>query len=75
MATLSNAEKGHGTLPRRLTSMQVADAVQDPEKHSLRKRPWRPRVTPFPHILRQEVSSRLVFRLRLLAAAAYANIH
>ncbi|KAK9895335.1 putative mfs-multidrug-resistance transporter [Cystobasidium minutum MCA 4210] len=34
--------------------MQVADGIQDPEQYTLRKRPWRPRVTPFPHILRQE---------------------
>lgn len=53
MATLNNAEKGHGTLPRRLTSMQVADGVDNPDQYTLKKYPWRLRVTPFPHILRQ----------------------
>jgi hypothetical protein len=53
MATLSNAEKGHGSLPRRLTSMQVAGAVDNPDQYTYRKFPWRLRTTPFSHILRQ----------------------
>lgn len=51
--TLNNAEKGQGQAPRRALSMEVADGVKNPEQFSMQKRPWRPRITPFPHILAQ----------------------
>lgn len=51
---MQDAEQRVGSKPMRATSMQVAQGVQNPEQYTLKKRPWRPRVTPFPHLLHQE---------------------
>ena len=36
-----------GSQPQRVLSLEVARTVQDPNQYTLKRRPWRPRVTPF----------------------------
>ena len=45
-----------GSQPVRATSLQVADGVDNPDRLTKQRRPWRPRVTPFQHILHQDYS-------------------
>ena len=53
-----------GQLPRRMTSLAVAATIEDPDKYTKRRRPWRLRSVPFAEYLKKVSSGFVRHRFR-----------